>query len=109
MNLHKTEQFLPNGDFNKFYSLLTPGFTTTGPALIVAVNSITLKGTEGEFFGINEDRVLLMGNAQTVNTQPCSIEEFLNEFELTVDDRELVSNMITKHLKSLEDDLNKQQ
>jgi hypothetical protein len=111
MKIHKTTQFLPSGDFNQYYSLLTPAFTTSGPALIVAVQSMILKGNGvGEVFGINEDRILLMGNMQTVNTGPCDIEEFLNQFPyMNLDDKELVTNILTEQLKQLEESLNKPQ
>lgn len=107
--MQRTTQYLPNGDFNVFYSLLPPALNNSGATMVVIVQSVRLKGDGGEFFGISDDRVLIMGNAQAVVSEPCSVYEFLDQFPgLSEDDRELVADLITKQIKQLEESINKQ-
>lgn len=107
--MQRTTQYLPNGQYNRYYSLLPPALNNSGATMVVIIQSVRLKGDGGEFFGISEERVLLMGNAQAVVSEPCSVYEFLEQFpELSDDDHELVADLITKQIKQLEDSINKQ-
>lgn len=107
--MHKTTQFLPNGEYNRYYSLLPPAMNNTGASLVIIVQSIKLKGADGEVFGIKEDRVLLMGNAQAIVGEQCTIDEFLTEFpQLKDEERELIRDLLNKQLAMLESQANQE-
>lgn len=114
--IHYTEQYLPGGQFNKYYSVMPPAINNSGASLIVIVNALGLKLEEStmEIVGITDDRFLLMGNGQVVNTMTVPVDHWLAEFklgdrDLSDDDKDLVRSLINQQIEAEEKKLSEAQ
>lgn len=105
--IHRTTQYVPNGEFNRFYSIMPPSMNNSGASLIVILYGISLKieSDTNEVVGLNESRYLLMGNAQTVLGEEVSIDQFIDEFNIAEDDRELVRKIIEERVRQAAESL----